>query len=235
MTIVDGTATRVNRDSSNTKVDSVTFTTLGSTEVKVLCAADVILAAGPWTSSILPSASIGGARSHSVVVRPSRSMSNNCLWANIKQGSTGTPFDEINLELYPRPDGTLYSCEWADPAGNLPTASDKVQVDEKRCRNIHQALSMVSNELRESELTIMQACFQPVILKNGVRAKNAGPLLGHTGIDGLLLACGHDSWGVQNAPGTGLLVSEMVFEGAARSADISTLDPRYILGCSSLL
>ncbi|OMP83242.1 putative oxidoreductase TDA3 [Diplodia seriata] len=49
------------------------------------------------------------------------------------------------------------------------------------------------------------------------------------GVRGCWLATGHDEWGVSNAAGTGLVVSEMVFEGEARSADCGALDPKYFL------
>jgi glycine/D-amino acid oxidase-like deaminating enzyme len=110
-----------------------------------------------------------------------------------------------------------------------------VEVSEPIAQDICNALGCVSDELRDAEVLTRQACHQPVILKDGQRAKNIGPLLGPTGVRGVLLATGHDSWGVQNAPATGLLISEMVFEAGARSADIRTLDPRTILEKSLLV
>jgi glycine/D-amino acid oxidase-like deaminating enzyme len=111
----------------------------------------------------------------------------------------------------------------------LPAASDQVEVNEATCKEICDALGSISDELRDAEVLFKQACHQPVILKEGRRAKNSGPLLGPTGLKGVLLATGHDSWGVHNAPATGLLISEAVFEGSAKSADIRSLDPRTIL------
>ena len=35
--------------------------------------------------------------------------------------------------------------------------------------------------------------------------------------------------GIQNGPGTGKLVSELVFDGEAKSAKIKSLDPRQIM------
>ena len=48
-------------------------------------------------------------------------------------------------------------------------------------------------------------------------------------MQGLWLATGHDEWGMQNAPGTGLIISEMVFEGSARSVDAESLDPKHFI------
>lgn len=56
-----------------------------------------------------------------------------------------------------------------------------------------------------------------------------GPLIGETGIRGLLIAAGHTCWGIQNSCATGKLMSEFIFDGKAISADIDELDPRNIL------
>lgn len=44
------------------------------------------------------------------------------------------------------------------------------------------------------------------------------------------MATGHTCWGIQNSAATGKLVSEMLFEGKARSADVRGLDPRVFMG-----
>ena len=51
-------------------------------------------------------------------------------------------------------------------------------------------------------------------------------MLGRTSVPGLFVAAGHTCWGIQNGPGTGKLMSEFVFDGAAKSADVDKLDPR---------
>lgn len=40
---------------------------------------------------------------------------------------------------------------------------------------------------------------------------------------------GHTCWGIQNGPATGKLISEFVFDGAAKSAKIDSLDPRMAM------
>ena len=54
-------------------------------------------------------------------------------------------------------------------------------------------------------------------------------MVGPTGIEGLWLATGHDEWGMQNSAGTGLVISEMIFEGKAHSANCESLDPKHFL------
>lgn len=56
--------------------------------------------------------------------------------------------------------------------------------------------------------------------------QESGPLVGHTMAPGVLVAAGHTCWGIQNGPATGKLMSEFVFDGAAKSASVEKLDPR---------
>jgi len=71
---------------------------------------------------------------------------------------------------------------------------------------------------------VRQACYLP-----NVEASRGGPLIGLTGITGLFLAAGHTCWGIQNSTGTAKVLSEFVFEGKAKSANIESLDPRKFL------
>jgi glycine/D-amino acid oxidase-like deaminating enzyme len=41
----------------------------------------------------------------------------------------------------------------------------------------------------------------------------------------VLVATGHGPWGILNAPGTGLVVAEMVLDGRATSLDASPFAP----------
>ncbi|KAK4693938.1 hypothetical protein P7C71_g3554, partial [Lecanoromycetidae sp. Uapishka_2] len=80
----------------------------------------------------------------------------------------------------------------------------------------------------EPKTIVIIACYKPQIrLHND--GEEVGPMVGSTGIKGLWLATGHDEWGISNAPGTGLVMSEMIFEGVARSADCESLDPKHFL------
>lgn len=106
---------------------------------------------------------------------------------------------------------------------NLPKTSDLVVCDESRCDDITAYISSISSVLKSSEVVAKQACYLPLVETGG------GPIIGETGIKGLLLASGHTCWGVQNSCATGKLVSEFVLEGKAKSADISSLDPRDVM------
>ncbi|KAI9763364.1 MAG: hypothetical protein M1840_000556 [Geoglossum simile] len=210
-------------------VRSVTYREKSTSRVRLIPATDVLIAAGPWTSLIFPQAPIVGARSHSIVIHPSRTLSGFALWPDIIPGLSGRPKKPISPEIYSRPDGTVYACGPTDYDVPLPPTSDKVAVRNQSCADIFDAVGSISKELNDGQVLINQACYRPVIVINGEH-RRVGPLLGKTGIDGLLIASGHDSWGIQNSPATGKIVSELIFDGEAKSADIRSLDPKHLMG-----
>jgi glycine/D-amino acid oxidase-like deaminating enzyme len=84
-------------------------------------------------------------------------------------------------------------------------------------------IGSISTPLRTGKVTAKQACYLPSV------SSGEGPLIGETGIKGLLMATGHTCWGIQNSCATGKLISEFVFDGKAKSAKIGSLDPRKVL------
>lgn len=188
-----------------------------------ISATDVILVAGPWTGRIFPAVPIIGQKSHSVVVQPKREISPTILFFD--PGHIDADDAENSLEIYPRPDGTVYMCGRTRYGLELPATTDDVRTDPGRCREIVDTVKRISPDLSYSQVLREQACFRPMVNIKG-RDPSSGPLLGPTGIEGLLLAAGHNEWGIQNAPITGKVLSELVLEGKAVSADIRELDPR---------
>ncbi|KAG0633213.1 hypothetical protein HOY80DRAFT_1064680 [Tuber brumale] len=67
-----------------------------------------------------------------------------------------------------------------------------------------------------------QACYLPILKVAG----SGGPPIGETRTEGLLMATGHSCRTINNAAGTGKLLSEIVLEGQAVPEDIRQLDPR---------
>ncbi|KAA8620479.1 FAD dependent oxidoreductase [Pyrenophora tritici-repentis] len=206
--ILFGSATSINQDGNNT-VTSVSYKPKDSDteQIQTLPATTVILTAGPWTQTIWSPSPISALRAHSITIRPSRPVSAYALFTSItlptsptnKRGETVTP------EIYARPNNEVYACGSGDHLVPLPTSSDLVACDESRCDEIFEQVASVSEELRDGEVTAKQACYLP---------------------EGLLMGAGHTCWGIQNGPATGKLLSEIVWEGEARSAEIGGLDPR---------
>ncbi len=214
---------------SGDAVKSVTYADKETGQSQTIPATDVVVAAGPWTSSILPEAPISAMRAHSVVIRPTKPTSAHTLFTNIEIPANFDPSNPsrptvASPEIYARPDDTVYACGEGDQVVPLPSTTADVEVDPKRCEDIINQVGAVSDALRNGKVTARQACYLP-----NVSAIRGGPLVGHAGTKGLYLAAGHTCWGIQNAPGTGKVISEFVFDGRAKSANVGSLDPRNFL------
>ena len=233
----------INYNKSGDAVESVSYEDKDSGKQETVPATDIVLAAGPWTQKVYPSAPISALRAHSVTIRPSRPVSAYALFTQIKLPQSFGRTNEVNRgkggkgfkagrgeqivtpEIYARPKNEVYACGEGDHMIPLPKNTDLVEVDEKRCQDIVDYVSSISDELRDGEVTAKQACYLPNVNASG----SGGPLIGLTDVKGLVMAAGHTCWGIQNGPGTGKLVSEFVFDGEAKSAKIKGLDPRIVL------
>ncbi|EOA88536.1 uncharacterized protein SETTUDRAFT_149183 [Exserohilum turcica Et28A] len=228
--ILYGTATSI--DQENGSVTSVSYTSKDSSsstsssssseETCKITADTVILTAGPWTQAVWNAAPISAMRAHSVTIRPSRPVSAYALFTAIDMPRSGNSkrSETVTPEIYARPNQEVYACGEGDLVVPLPASTHLVECDETRCQAIVDQVSAISEELRDGHVTARQACYLPNVSRGG------GPLVGRTSVKGLLMGAGHTCWGIQNGPGTGKLLSEIVFDGEATSADIATLDPR---------
>ncbi|KAI0459152.1 FAD dependent oxidoreductase [Xylaria acuta] len=229
--------TAINRSPDESRVESVTYEKDG--EQTTHPATDCVVAAGPWTRRLLPEIPVSASRAHSVVIRTPRPVSAYALFTAIKLPvGFRTPVPEtaehgavqltpprgeqiVEPEIYARPDGTAYSCGPTDDMAPLPLTTAEVEVDVARCEDIIAQVGGISDELgRDGEVLARQACYLP----------QGGPYIGQVGsTKGLIVAAGHTCWGIQNAPGTGKLVSEIIFDGKAKSARLGACDPANVL------
>lgn len=221
-------------------VQSITYTDKATSESRSIPADIVVLAAGPWTPVLFPAAPISSLRAHSITIRPTRLVSAYCLFTHIPVPLDDADDDYTNSpdtavlpgaakvmspEIYSRPNNEVYVCGSGDNTVPLPANTDAVEVSRQDCQNIANAVASISDELKDGIVTSRRACYLPTVDIGG----SGGPLVGETGIPGLLLAAGHSCWGIHNAPATGKLISEMIFDGEATSADIKGLDPRLVI------
>lgn len=178
----------------------------------------VIMSIGPWTSKILPDCPISGLRAHSIIIQPE----------NVNEISPYAVFTELKLnknkfvspEIYARKD-EVYVCGEGDSSVLIPETTDDVEVVTEKCEELFKYVSKLSNNLKNGKVLKRQACYLPVL----DIPSSSGPLIGETNVDNLYLASGHSCWGINNAPATGLLMSELLFDGEATSCDISALNP----------
>jgi len=241
---VGASVERINYTKDNEGVESVTYSDKNNGgKEETIPATDIIISAGPWTQQVYAPAPISALRAHSVTIRPSREVSAYALFTQIKlpagfgqtnelkKGKGTKSFkasrheEIVTPEIYARPKNEVYACGEGDRTVPLPKSSDLVEVDEKRCQDIVDYVSSISDELKDGEVTARQACYLPNVNASG----SGGPLIGLTGVKGLLMAAGHTCWGIQNGPGTGKVISEFVFDGEAKSAKIKGLDPRIVM------
>lgn len=233
VTIVTGArVTSITKSKDGRRVESVTYFKDGKEEQ--LPTTDCVVAAGPWTSRLLPSVPVTGARAHSVVIRTPKPVSAYALFTSIAlpagfpaptpekaRGSSAAQqtlqrTHVVEPEIYARPDGTAYACGPTDAREPLPLTTADVEVDRARCEDIINQVGAISDELgKDGEVLARQACYLP----------QGGPFIGQVGATkGLIVAAGHTCWGIQNAPGTGKLVSEIVMDGVAKSAELGGCD-----------
>lgn len=222
-------------DRSGGTVNSVTYEDKVTKETNTIPATDVIISAGPWTQRVYPPAPISAMRAHSITIKSSSLISAYALFTEINLPPNFGRIDTfvkskkahsktVTPEIYARPGNEAYACGEGDNLVPLPKTTEDVEIDDSRCQDIIDYVSSISDELRVGEVTARQACYLP-----SVQAASGGPLIGETGVKGLLIAAGHTCWGIQNGPATGKLISEFVFDGQAKSAKISSLDPRRVL------
>lgn len=224
---------------ARTDVEGVEYLDRATNETKhVTGVTDIVVAAGPWTGNLLLNTSIEGLRAHSVVLRanltPYAVFTNISLprgWIpphRVAKGQKRQHKANVDPEVYARPGNEAYVCGEPDPSVPLPETADLVGFDEAQCDDLVAYIGTVSPVLAAAPVTLKQACYLPRHMRSG---EEMSPLVGRTSVDGLYVASGHTCWGIQNGPATGKLMSEFIFEGMAKSADIAELDPtKYQVG-----
>ncbi|ODV80988.1 DAO-domain-containing protein [Suhomyces tanzawaensis NRRL Y-17324] len=188
----------------------------------------IVLSVGPWTSKILPDCPISGLRAHSITVSPFKDqpVSPYAIFTEFKTGS----YSYISPEIYARQD-EVYVCGEGDSAVDVPETTDDVEVVKSKCDELFKQVGKISPNLRRGHILKKQACYLPVLDV----PSSSGPLIGETNVESLFLASGHSCWGINNAPGTGKIMSELLLDGASKSADTSGLDPSLYFDASVLV
>jgi len=77
----------------------------------------------------------------------------------------------------------------------------------------------LSPVFQDAEVLAEQACFLPI-------PDRGRPIIGKVkGFEGVWINSGMSCWGITQGPGAGKVMSELILEGKAKSADISRLTP----------
>lgn len=179
----------------------------------------VIMTTGPWISQILPDCPISGLRAHSITIDPEdiTKISPYAIFTELRIGNT----ESFSPEIYPRKD-EVYICGEGDTLVDLPDPTEDASIAEDKCDELFCYASKFSSNLSNGRVLKKQACYLPVLNV----PTSSGPLIGESNIRKLYIASGHSCWGINNSLITGKLLSEIILQGEAKSADISKLDPK---------
>ncbi len=110
------------------------------------------------------------------------------------------------------------SCGSSDEEPLPPTSSD-VTASPSAISALHTLASSLSPVFDTATTIAEQACYLPI-------PDRGRPLVGKVrSVDGVFIGSGHSCWGITQGPGTGKVLSEMILEGKAMSADVSRLLP----------
>lgn len=219
-----GMATGIQYEPTSVKITQ----TEGHTEQISLTGDQIVMSVGPWTSKILPDCPISGLRAHSITITPykKQKMSPYAIFTEFKTG----PSSYTSPEIYARKD-EVFVCGEGDSAVDVPETTDDVEVVKSKCDDLFKQVGKVSPALRKGRILKRQACYLPVLDV----PSSSGPLIGETNVENLFLCSGHSCWGINNAPGSGKVMSELLLEGRAKSANISSLDPSLYFDASVLV
>lgn len=188
----------------------------------------IVLSVGPWTSKILPDCPISGLRAHSITIAPykDQNVSPYAIFTEFKTGA----YSYTSPEIYARKD-EVFVCGEGDSAVDVPETTDDVEVVKSKCEDLFKQVGKMSPLLRKGRILKRQACYLPVLDV----PSSSGPLIGETNVENLFLCSAHSCWGINNAPGSGKVMSELLLDGTATSANISALDPSLYFDASMLV
>lgn len=225
VTIIIGRGKSINYTEDGSSVRSITYE--NEDGIEALDATDVLVAAGPWTSKLIPKIRLQSPKGHSIVVKPQAEQ----IFPYILFPKIYASAPTISPDIYPRPRDVMNVFETIYASGPdcydvpLPDIVTDVTVEAEKIKDVWEAVKSVSQEIRNGEVITKQACYKAQIRKHDEN-EEVGPIVGPLDIKGLWVATGLDEWGVSNGPAVGLIMSEMILEGKAQSADVESLDPR---------
>ncbi|TFY82512.1 hypothetical protein EWM64_g1503 [Hericium alpestre] len=192
---VKGRATVLESDSGH--ATGVRYIPVDGTEEAHIPADCIILAAGPWSPSLIPALPITSIRAHSIVIRSPPSLHPNAVAPYALFTSLSLPktprrgAQMVTPEIYPRPNQTIYVYGPGDTRAPLPPTVDDVEVEKASCEQLWEWVSEsgVLERWALGEVVRQQACYLPSVSTGG------GPIVGEVpGIKGLIVATGHTSW-----------------------------------------
>lgn len=192
---------------------------IGGVEIDggVIEADAVVVAMGPWSRlaagwMVVPA--VFGRRSPSLVYDTGTDVPADALFLDYRRESGAT----VSVEVFPRADGSTLITAFSDQAP-LPLDPANVAPEQDEIDRLQAIAERLSPLFAANSVIARQACFRPV-------TQDGLPLIGKVPrSEGAYLACGHDVWGILNAPATGEALAELIADGVAHSTDLTPFDP----------
>jgi glycine/D-amino acid oxidase-like deaminating enzyme len=231
--VIIGTCVGVETDQgserASRKITAVCYTQQDDEQVSIPADA-VVVSAGPWSCAAedwFPAAQLDlpmeGIKSTSIVWQKPQEMESvdaTALFCG-EDDRFGT-----HLEVYPRPDGTIYLCGIG--GSDYISKNDlKIGAFRKVCEANDSRVTAARDSFREmsssykkyGELDKVQACMRPC-------PPDALPYMGPIPTyEGAYINAGHNCWGIAWAPACGKAMTELVLNGESTSIDLSPFDP----------
>jgi glycine/D-amino acid oxidase-like deaminating enzyme len=178
----------------------------------------VVIAMGPWSTRAaqgLALPPVHGLKGHSITLQPTEPVPAHAVFTTY----TTDAGEQLEPEIFPRPDGEVYICGLSDMTP-LPERADQVTPRADASAVLQHVAGQLSSSLLGVDPQVVQACYRPVY-DDGL------PLLGPVpGVSGAYVATGHSCWGILNAPASGLAMAELIVEGRAQSVDLRAYEPQ---------
>ncbi|CAI6340338.1 unnamed protein product [Periconia digitata] len=209
----------------------------GGTENELPCK-NLVISSGAWTprvfSSLFPKSKaripISHLAGHSLLLNnPLHKVDEEDIESCHSVFATDTL--GFSPEWFSRLGGELYLAGLNSTLIPLPDADENVKADPKSVEQLKQCAAEMIGAVEGKELEVKREalCFRPVtasgrpIVCRIPDDKLGGGLKTRGGSEGgVFLAAGHGAWGISLAPGTGLVLSELI-QGRVPSANISAL------------
>lgn len=185
----------------------------------------IVICNGPWASRLVPDMPLLALKAHSITLKPTRKVSAFAMFTDFRISRS----QYVSPEIYARKDEIFIAGEGG--LEELPETANLVVPTPDQCEQLFEHASQISEEIRGGKIQRKQACFLPVVDSPSC----TGPFIGNTDVENLILAVGHSCWGINNAPGTGFVVAELLLDGEVTSAKLKGLVPKDYFSAKSTL
>ncbi|EDU51332.1 FAD dependent oxidoreductase [Pyrenophora tritici-repentis] len=197
----------------------------------------IVITSGAWSPRVfntlfpqsklrIPISSLGG---HSLLVRNPHFKPEK-LDEEVCHAVFATDTLGFSPEWFARLGGELYLAGLNSTSIPLPDTATDVKASEKAIEQLKQCAKVMMMNVPGREMEVLREglCFRPVTssgrpIVSRIPDEKLGSVKTRDGANGgVFIAAGHGAWGISHAPGTGLVLSELI-EGRKTSAKIEAL------------